>query len=191
VFRIFQALACPLHADHQKAATANSTIAMMYAMAMHRRNKDLCAMQKINTCIALRFHAGNDLLDILNRNSITLSADSKYAFLDKMGNFNTEGIVRSIQHGRGGKVTADNIDGMTIARDVRLTGGNKHYHYTATTYYPDRADLLDIEESATHRVPEVIPLDRFYLSKEEETKLKEMYGYMVCKTCKSHGRLRI
>lgn len=75
-------------------------------------------MQKINTCIALRFHAGNDLLDIFNKTSITLSADSKYTFLDKMGDLNTEGIVRSVQMGIGGKVTVDNIDGMTIARDL-------------------------------------------------------------------------
>lgn len=180
VFRIFQTLACPLHAGQQKTAAANSTIAIMYAMAMNRRNKDLCAMQKVNTCIALRFHAGNDLLDIFNKNSITLSSDTKYTFLDKMGNFNTEGIVHSIQRGLGGKVTADNIDGMTIARDVRLTGGNKHYHYTASTYYPDRVDMLDIEDSTTRRVPEDISLDTFYLSEEEESKLKEMYGYLVC-----------
>lgn len=76
---------------------------MMYVMAMNKRNKDLCAMQKINTCIALRFHAGNDLLDIFNKTSITLCADSKYTFLDKMGDLNTEGIVRSVQMGIGGK----------------------------------------------------------------------------------------
>lgn len=78
VFWVFQTLASPLHADQQRTNTCYSLIAMMNAMAMNRRNKDLCAMQKINTCIALRFHAGNDLLDIFNKTSITLSADSKY-----------------------------------------------------------------------------------------------------------------
>lgn len=111
-------------------------------------------MQNINTCIALRFHAGNNLLDIFNKTSITLSADNKYTFLDKMGDLNTEGIVRSVQMGIGGKVTVNNVDGMTITRDVRLTGGNKHYHYTASTYYPDRADLRDLEESTTLTPPE-------------------------------------
>lgn len=197
VFRVFQTLASPLHADQQRTNTCNSTIAMMYAMAMNRRNEDLCAMQKINTCIALRFHAGNDLLDIFNKTSITLSADSKYTFLDKMGDLNTEGIVRSVQMGIGGKVTVDNIDGMTIARDVRLTGGNKHYHYTASTYYPDRADLTDLEESTTLTPPEEINFDVFYLSAEEESRLKEMYGYMVCNTqsifnvCKSDVNLKV
>ncbi|XP_062617165.1 uncharacterized protein LOC134278881 isoform X1 [Saccostrea cucullata] len=186
VFRVFQTLTSPLHADQQKTATGNSTIAMMYAMAMNKRNKDLCAMQKINTCIALRFHAGNDLLDIFNKTGITLSADSKYTFLDKMGDLNTEGIVRSIQLGIGGKVTVDNIDGMTIARDVRLTGGNKHYHYTASTYYPDRVDLRDLEQCITSSVPEEINFDVFYLSAEEESKLKEMYGYMVGRTLVKH-----
>lgn len=45
VFRVFQTLASPLHADQQRTNTCNSTIAMMYAMAMNRINKDLCAMQ--------------------------------------------------------------------------------------------------------------------------------------------------
>lgn len=71
---------------------------------------------------------------------------------------------------------------MTIARDVRRTGGNKHYHYTTSTYYPDRADLTDLEESTTLTPPEEINFDVFYLSAEEESRLKEMYGYMVCNT---------
>uniref|UniRef100_K1QJ21 Uncharacterized protein n=1 Tax=Magallana gigas TaxID=29159 RepID=K1QJ21_MAGGI len=136
-------------------------------MAVNRRNKDLCAMQKINTCIALRFHAGKDLLDIFNKTSLTLSADSKYTFLDKMGDLNTEGIVRSVQMGIGGKVIVDNVDGMIIARDVRLTGDNKHYHYTASIYYPDHADLTDLEESTALTPPEEINFDVFYFSAEE------------------------
>lgn len=126
----------------------------------------MCDMQKINTCIALRFHAGNDFIDVFNKTSINLSADSKYTFLDKMGYLNTEGIVRSVQLGIGGKVTVDNVDEMTIARDVKLTGGNKH-HYTASTYYLDRANLTDLEECTILSPSEESNFNVFYLSAEE------------------------
>lgn len=97
---------------------------MMYVMVMNRRNKDLCVMQKINICIVFRFYVGNDFLDIFNKISIIFFVDSKYIFLDKMGDLNIEGIVRSVQMGIGGKVIVDNIDGMIIVRDVRFIGGN-------------------------------------------------------------------
>lgn len=177
VFKIFQTMSSSIFTDHEKASSANSTIATMYGMAMNRRNKDLCAVQKINTCVALRFHAGNDLLDIFNKSNMTLAASSKYGFLEEMGHFNNEGVIKSIREGKPGKLTVDNIDGMTLARDVRLTGGNKHYHYTASTYYPDRVDLSNLEHSKV--VPEEIHSNTFFLNGNEEMKLKEMYGYMV------------
>lgn len=84
--------------------------------------------QRINTCIAFIFifHAGKDLFDIFNKASITHSAESKYAFLDKIGNLNTEDILRSVQLWKGGEVTVNDVNGMIIEIDVRLNEGNKH-----------------------------------------------------------------
>lgn len=157
----------------------------MYAMVMDKRNTDMWAIQKINTCIAFIFHAHKDLLDIFNKTSITLYAENKYTLLVKMVNLNTEGIVRSVQLGIGGEVTVDNVNGMTVERDVKLNGGNKH-HYTASIYFSDRANLMDLQKSfsTTLTPPEEINPDVFYmyLSSEEKSRLKEVYGYMVCNT---------
>lgn len=189
IFKIFQTMSSSIFKDPENASASNSTIAMMYGMAMNKRNKDLCALQKINTCVALRFHAGNDLLDIFNKSNITLAAGSKYGFLDEMKLLNTDGIIRSIKERKPGKITADNIDGMTIARDVRLTGGNKHYHYTASTYYPDRVDVSSLEHNRD--VPDGIDINAFLLNEDEEMKLKEMYGYMVGAFIKQHIYLEL
>ena len=64
---------------------------MMYAIAMHNRNKDLGVMQKINTCAALKCRTSDDLLDIYNKCGITIPANSKYHLLEQLGQFGTEG----------------------------------------------------------------------------------------------------
>lgn len=63
-----------------------------------------------------------------------------------MGSLNTKGVVQRVQLETGGEVTVDNVNGMTVERDVRLNGGNKH-HYTTSTYYPDRETLMDLQKS--------------------------------------------
>lgn len=82
--------------------------------------------------------------------------------------------------GIGGKVIVDNIDGMIIVRDVRFIGGNKYYYYIVFIYYFDCVDLIDFEESIILIFLEEINFDVFYFSVEEKSRLKEMYGYMVC-----------
>lgn len=82
--------------------------------------------------------------------------------------------------GIGGKVIVDNIDGMIIVRDVRCIGGNKYYYYIIFIYYFDCVDLIDFEESIILIFLEEINFDVFYFSVEEESRFKEMYGYMVC-----------
>ncbi len=74
---------------------------MMYGMAMHNRNQDLCALKKLNTSAALRYHADK------------VGADgTKLKILEDCGKINTNGPVNSISQGRPGKLTVDNIDGL-------------------------------------------------------------------------------
>ena len=175
VYDVFRTVACSPDSDRPNT---DSIVGTMYGIAMHNRNKDLSAVQKVNTAVALRYHANNDLLAVSNKCGITLAPGTKYQFLDALGKFNLAGLVKSIRDGRPGKLTVDNIDGMIVANQIRLSGGNQHYHYTASTYYPDRVDTSHL----SNEFPLVaeIPLSKFYLSLPEETSLKEMYGYMVC-----------
>lgn len=73
---------------------------------------------------------------------MTLPINSKMSLLEKMAERNTTGIVQSLRAGILGKVTADNIDGRTISAELRMSGGNKDYHYTASTYITERFDLV-------------------------------------------------
>ena len=107
---------------------------MIYAMAMHNRNNQLNAAQKLNTAAAVRLHVNNDLLAILHKIGITLAASSKYAFLDQLECFNTDRLARSLQKRLPGKVTMDNVVGLLIANQVCMGSGNQHYHYAASTY---------------------------------------------------------
>lgn len=154
------------------------TVAMIYGMAMHSRNNQLCAVQKMNTASAVRLHCNNDLLDIFNKIGVTLSASSKLQFLDQLGQFNMDGVLKSIRKGVPGKLTMDNIDGMLMARQVRLGSGNKHYHYTASTYYPDRVDAGHLSMKAPSNT-ENLPHDVFFVSEAEKTAMLKNYGYLV------------
>lgn len=49
-----------------------------------------------------------------------------------MGSLNIKGVVQSVQLETGGEVTVDNVNGMTVERDVRLNGDNKHHCTTST-----------------------------------------------------------
>lgn len=105
-----------------------------YALVMDRRNKDMWSIQKINTCIAFIFHAGKHRLDIFNIFKLVkiFAAENEYSFLDIMGSLNIKGVVQSVQLETGGEVTVDNVNGMTVERDVRLNGDNKHHCTTST-----------------------------------------------------------
>lgn len=176
VFKVMHTLAAtPSDTTKQKT---NSCLATMYALAMHNRNKDLCAVQKLNMCILMKYHAGNEVFDVLNKCGVTLAADSKYKFLDCLGQFNTSGLIESIRKGRPGKITTDNIDGRQIAKQIRLGKGNQHFHYTASTYYPDRVDTSNLS-MAVPKLRERISLGTFFLSGREEMTLKQNYAYMV------------
>ena len=175
VFNTMTAVCKPLHCDK---VNTTSTIGMIYAMAMHNRNNQLNAAQKLNTAAAVRLHANNDLLAILHKIGITLAAGSKYAFLDQLGCFNTDRLVRSLQKRLPGKITMDNVDGLLIANQVRMGSGNQHYHYAASTYYPDRC-RLDHLSMATPQLPDALGHAAFFLTQEEEKSLKKNYGYQV------------
>lgn len=97
-----------------------------------------------------------------------------------------EGLITSIKKGKPGKLTVDNIDGMMIARDIRLHKGNRHYHYAASTYIPDRINVKQMR-SLPPPIPDNMVHTKFFLSNEEEIKLKEMYSYMVCTDNKVHA----
>ena len=155
------------------------TVAMIYGMVMYNRNPHLCALQKLNTAVAVRMHANNELLSLFHKSSITLSEGSKLHFLEQLGTFNMDGVVRSIQQGKPGKLTIDNVDGMLMASEIRLGSGNKHYHYTACTYYPDRVDVSQLS-MAQRPIQQIIDPSVFFLTAEEERTLKLSYGYQVC-----------
>ena len=89
-----------------------------------------------------------------------------------------EGVVSSIKQGKPGKITMDNIDGMIVANQLRLGINNRHYHYTASTYYPDRCVVTHLS-MARPRIPAIIDPTVFYLSEHEQRILKENYGYQV------------
>ena len=67
-----------------------------------------------------------------------MSLTSKLPLLERLGKTCMDGIIASIRANVEGKVTLDNIDGRTIADQMRLSSRNRDYHYTAGTYYPDR-----------------------------------------------------
>jgi hypothetical protein len=163
---------------HITKPNTQHTVAMVYGMAMYNRNNHLSALQKLNTAAAVRMHANNDLLELLHKTGITLAASYKLQFLDQLGTFNMEGVVSSIKQGKPGKITMDNIDGMIVANQLRLGIKNRHYHYTASTYYPDRCDVTHLS-MARPRIPAIIDPTVFYLSEHEQRILKENYGYQV------------
>ena len=110
-------------------------------------------MEKANTAAAVRLHASNDLLDMFHKFGITLPSGSKYYFLDQLGKFNMDGVIEGIRHAtKPGKVTIDNIGGLIRVKAVRRARGNKHYHYTASTYYVDPVDAAHLS-MAQPRVP--------------------------------------
>ena len=114
---------------------ALATIATIYSMGMNCRVPTMSALQRINSCVAVRFHANNALLDVYNQMCFTFASSTKLGMLDKFGKFGMQGVVSSIRRGIRGKLTVDNIDGMMIANQIRGGKGNRDYHFTASTYY--------------------------------------------------------
>lgn len=74
-----------------------------------------------------------------------MSHKSKLGLLDRFATSINDGIVASLRNGIKGKLTTDNIDGRLITDQMRVNKKNKDYHYTASTYYPDRlATILSL-----------------------------------------------
>ena len=174
-FKVLTALCTPLHTEKPNT---KHTIGMMYAMAMHNRNYQLSAAQKLNTAAAVRYHANNDLLSVFHKIGITMAEGSKLNLLDQLGDFNMDGLVHSLKKRIPGKITMDNIDGMLMANQIRLGSGNKHYHYAASTYYVDRCDVSHLP-MVQPQLPDVLSPDVLFLNNEEELNLKRNYGYQV------------
>ena len=178
--RLLTALADPPEGLEQKPNT-HHIIGTVYGMIMYNRNRNLNALQKMNMAAAVRLHANNELLEILHRCGLCLASSYKLKYLDKLGRFNTAGLVRSLRRGQPGKVTLDNIDGMIKARQIRNGLGNSDFHYAASTYYPDRCgmDQLAGLSMVQPPIPDVIDTAIFFLTAEEESILKRNYGYQV------------
>ena len=178
--RLLTILCDPPGGTEQKKYT-HHVIGTIYSMILYNRCRNVNALQKMNTAAAIRLHANNDLIEILHRCGIAMSESYKLCFLDNLGKFNTDGLMRSIQQGRPGKLTVDNIDGRTVAKEIRQGRGNIDYHYAASTYYPDRCLKEEIAHLSTLRpaIPEVINSRTFFLNAQEEAILKKNYGYQV------------
>ena len=145
------------------------TTATMYAMGMHSRfPTGNTALQRLNSCAIVRYHGNNAILEILNKSNITLSKSNKMPMLVKMGAAVTSGIVEGLRHGKTGKLTVDNIDGRTIAYQIRRGHGNVEYHYTAATFYFDRVELLHLPMTPVGN-PRHPDMRVFFLSVEGET----------------------
>ena len=136
LFEMLKTLCSPLH---NSKPSALATVAMIYAAGMHCRNSDLSVMQQLNTSAIIHCQRTNHLLGIMNKPNLCLNPGSKLSFLDKAAAHNMSGIIKAVQCGREGKVTMDNIDGQWFASEYRAKQVyTKDFHYTASTYLPDR-----------------------------------------------------
>ena len=172
---------CDPPGDVEQRSNTHHVVSTIYGMLLYNRNKDVNAIQKMNTAAAVRLHAKNDLLEIQHRCGLSLAQSYKLDFLDTLGKFNTDGIVESLRLKKTGKVTIDNIDGMTTKKEIRLDDGNQYYHHTASTYYPDRClpEELSHLSTAEPEIPRLVNCAVFFLNPEEEAILKKNYGYQV------------
>ena len=135
LFSVLRTLCTPIHLLNPKT---EHIVAMLYGIGMHSRNNQLSAIQRMVTCSMLTNGAQNDLLRVMHKLGVSLSKDSKLQFISEMGRESTAGIVSSLKRGIKGKVTTDNIDGKITANEIRIVGGSREFHYTASTYLPER-----------------------------------------------------
>ena len=171
VLKVLTALSTPMLTE--KPNTKHT----MYAMAMHNRNYQFSATQKLNTAAAVRYRANNDLLSIFHKIGITMAEGSKLNLLDQLGDFKVDGLVHSLKKRIPGKITMDSIDGMRMANQICLGSGNKHYHYAASTYYVDRCDVSHMSV-VQPQLPDVLSPDVLFLN-NEELNLKRNCGYQI------------
>ena len=62
---------------------------------------------------------------------------------------------------------------------IRLGSGNQHYHYTASTCYPDRFDITS-QSMMWPGIPDIVDPAVFYLNEAEQKTLKGNYVVLVC-----------
>ena len=142
LFNVLKAVAIPIGSIECKQSVM-TTMAVAYGMLMFCRNRDLCGIQKMLSTLVIHFNGGNAMLDILNKGGLTMSSGSKIYFLDQLAKLNMEAVVKSLRRGMEGKITTDNIDGEIRPSEMRK--GEKRrfdYHYSASTYLPDRSVKL-------------------------------------------------
>jgi hypothetical protein len=119
------------------------------------------------------------LLKLFSKASITLCESSKLPLMGEFGKYINQGVVKSLRRGQSAKLTADNIDGLLVANQVRIGHGNKSYHYTHCTYLPERGDFSHLPMERPLGDVETIDLTCFVLSDLEENHLKGMYRHHI------------
>ena len=178
--QLLTVLCDPPGGEKQKDYT-HHVIAMVYGILMYNRCRNLNAIQKLNTAAAIRYHVNNELLEIFHRCGLTMAKSYKLGFLERLGKFNTIGLVRSLRNKKKGKVTVDNIDWTIKTRQMRLDSKDNYNHFAASTYYVDRVLQEEIAHLSTVRppMPEIVNTGIFFLTADEERTLKRNYGYQV------------
>ena len=178
--QLLTVLCDPPGGEKQKDYT-HHVIAMVYGILMYNRCRNLNAIQKLNTAAAIRYHVNNELLEIFHRCGLTMAKSYKLGFLERLGKFNTIGLVRSLRNKKKGKVTVDNIDWTIKTRQMRLDSKDNYNHFAASTYYVDRVLQEEIAHLSTVRppMPDIVNTGIFFLTADEERTLKRNYGYQV------------
>ena len=119
-------------------------------------------------------------------------------FLDSISKTSNDRLIQSIRDGCQLKVTVDNIDGRMIANQVglslspllrcpifkhnfsfqvRLGSGNRDFHYTHWTVYPDRFVDAEFEDLSTEPVghPGANPPRASFLCSDSENESMRYY----------------
>lgn len=103
------------------------------------------------------------LLQRLNKAHITLSTSSKKYFMDDLGKYCDEKIIKSLRSGRDGKINGDNLDFRVATHEIRMNIKAKDFHFFALDFTPDRihlskySDKGSIGDVNSVRVENVLP----------------------------------
>lgn len=109
----------------------------------------------------------------------SLSHSSKLTLLDKVGDHFLDKVIEEVKQKKKLLGTGDNWDMKIHAHDMTKEAQNTDLHYFASNLIVERVSCEGLSKVSPRREVEALPNEEFFLSKEEETKMREDFKVLV------------
>jgi hypothetical protein len=91
--------------------------------------------------------------------------------MEHFAEFSSNNIVKQISAGKDGKINGDNLDIYVTTNDIRMNKKNRDYHFFASDWTADRADLTGLDNRKPLIEKNELLSIKLFLLNEEEIKL--------------------